>query len=80
MLGPGVGLGPVDGHDVAKVAGQRPPHLTLVHDLLLRADLQEKYLTSENRGHRRYNIIETRVSSNKIPTVFQSSCLCIRIH
>ncbi len=79
MLGPGVGLGPVDGHDVAKVAGQRPPHLTLVHDLLLRADLQEKNLTSENRSHRRYNIIETGVSSNKIPTVFQSE-LCIRIH
>ncbi len=47
MLGPGVGLGPVDGHDVAEVAGQRPPHLTLVHDFLLRADLQEKYLTSK---------------------------------
>jgi hypothetical protein len=46
VLGPGVGLGPVDGHDVAEVTGQRPPHLTLVHDFLLRANLQEKYLTS----------------------------------
>ncbi len=79
MLGPGVGLGPVDGHDVAEVTGQRPPHLTLVHDLLLRADLQEKYFTSENRTHRRYNVLEMGVSSNKIPTVFQSE-LWIQIH
>jgi hypothetical protein len=79
VLGPGVGLGPVDGHDVAKIAGQRPPHLTLVHDLLLRADLQKKYLTSENRAQKRYNVTETGVSSNKIPTVFQSK-LWIRVH
>ena len=42
MLGPGRGLRPVDGHHVAKVAGDGPPHLALVHDLLLGADLKSE--------------------------------------
>ena len=42
MLLPGSGLGPVDGHHVAKVPCNGPPHLALVHDLLLGANLESK--------------------------------------
>ena len=42
MLLPGSGLGPVDGHHVAKVPRDGPPHLALVHDLLLRANLEKQ--------------------------------------
>ena len=39
MFGTRGRLGPVDGHHVAEVPRDGPPHLTLVHDLLLRSDL-----------------------------------------
>ena len=40
MLLPGSGLGPIDGHHVAKVPRDGPPNLALVHDLLLGANLE----------------------------------------
>ena len=42
MLLPGSGLGPVDGHHVAKVPRDGPPHLALVHNFLLGADLESR--------------------------------------
>ena len=42
MFGTRGRLGPVDGHHVAEVPRDGPPHLTLVHDLLLRSDLENQ--------------------------------------
>jgi hypothetical protein len=41
-------LGPVDGHHVPEVSGDGPPHLTLVHDLLLRSNLEIKRVVLED--------------------------------
>jgi hypothetical protein len=45
LFGTRGGLGPVDGHHVAEVAGDGPPHLALVHDLLLGTNLKSKVET-----------------------------------
>ena len=33
-------LGPIDGEDIPEVTGDRPPHLTFIHDFLLSSNLQ----------------------------------------
>ena len=60
LFGSGCGFGPVDGHHVAKVASDGPPHLALVHDLFLRT-----YLWNKRKSARKLPLT-TRLYPHKI--------------